>query len=82
MIGDDRQSEGRVAQRPDPREDEALHELIEALTALGIYVAVAARMSESAGPTGTEIGKVLEKTSGQQARASMALRRLRERLMR
>jgi phosphoglycerate-specific signal transduction histidine kinase len=54
-----------------------LHEVTEALTALGNYLAVAHRkFEEQPEPRQEGLGEALEKSLGQQERASEAVRRL------
>ena len=80
---DDRKTGDRSAQPQGPPEDvtRVIHELAEALTALGNFIAAAARISDGADPPETDIHKVLEGASGQHERAATALHRLRSLLM-
>jgi hypothetical protein len=58
-------------------EKAVLHEVTEALTALGNYLAVAHRkFEEQPEPRQEGLGEALEKSLGQQERASEAVRRL------
>lgn len=54
-----------------------VHELTEALTALGNYLASANRLNDSA-PRSQRLGEALEKSLGQHERAVEATRRLRD----
>jgi hypothetical protein len=54
-----------------------LHELTEALTALGNYLASANKIHNSAAPGSPRLGEALEKSLGQHERA-VATRRLRQ----
>jgi hypothetical protein len=55
-----------------------LHELTEALTALGNFLASANKMHESALPGARRLGETLEKSLRQHERAVEATRRLRD----
>jgi phosphoglycerate-specific signal transduction histidine kinase len=55
-----------------------LHELTEALTALGNYLASANKILNSAAPGSPRLGEALEKSLGQHERAVEATRRLRQ----
>jgi hypothetical protein len=79
----DQETWGQGGQPKDPPEDvtRIIHELAEALTAIGNFVTVAARISDGANPTGIDIRRVLEGASGQHERAATALHQLRTRLL-
>ena len=69
MIDDD---QDRGSQDAPPEElTQIVHELAEALTALGNYVAAAARISEGGTATGGDIRKALEGGLSQHERAAM-----------
>jgi hypothetical protein len=64
------------AQNCGPKKAALLHEIIEALTALGNYLAVAHRKFEEQTDPQQDLGAALKKSLGQQERAREAVRRL------
>jgi len=82
MNTDRRQDEARHS--PSALEAKVLLDLTNALTALGNYLAVATRISMSAGQSSTDdsLGQVLEKSQAEHERAVGALRELRTVLQR
>ena len=80
MIDDD---QDRGSQDAPPEElTQIVHELAEALTALGNYVAAAAQISNGGKATSGDIRKALEAGLSQHERASIGVRRLRKLVMR
>ena len=80
MINDD---QDRGSQDAQPEElTQIVHELAEALTALGNYVAAAAQISNGGKATSGDIRKALEAGLIQHESASIGLRRLRKLVMR
>jgi hypothetical protein len=81
---DNRETGSQDAQLEDLPEDigRVLHEMAEALTALGNFVVSAAQMLGGANPVDADVRKVVEGASGQHKRAATALHQLQGLLMR
>ena len=79
----DKSTGSQDVQAGEPFEEAAqiVHELAEALTALGNYLAATAHISDSGKVSHGEIRKALERGLSQHERASVALHRLRVLLM-
>ena len=74
----DRDTGGQNAQPEKPPEEvvQAAHELAEALTAVGNFVAAAMHLFDDGQASGDELRKALAGASSQQERAGFAARRL------
>ena len=77
---DDQDTAGQDAQPEGPPEEvmQVVHELAEALTALGNYVAAAAQIADGGKAAGGDMRKALGSGLSQHERASIALQRLQE----